>query len=183
LRTKSFKNRVLLAGQISGPFGETALDTFVYVPAIRAAEKPCEFSLGDLSAKFRDGRFDVPTRAIFPVGADTETLLTIPFRWLVSCRGEHQRCWSSSLVLDGIRIDCIDFEERVKDRRGFIGSGWHRHFWDDEERGCELTKECLGGFGNFGSRLDFVRDASQLLGIELRKDGGQGYGETGMLFS
>lgn len=87
-----------------------------------------------------------------------------------------------ALILDDIRIDGIDHEVRVSDHRGHIGAGWHRHLWQADAKNC-ISKECLDDFGNFGTRLDFVRDASEVLGIELNEIGGDADGTTGLLFS
>ncbi len=87
-----------------------------------------------------------------------------------------------ALVLDDIRIDGIDHEVRLVDYRGHIGTGWHRHIWQADGKHC-LLKECLDNFGGFGTRLDFVRDASEVLGIELNGTGGDADGTTGLLFS
>jgi hypothetical protein len=87
-----------------------------------------------------------------------------------------------TLLMDNLRIDGIDHEERVDDHRGYTGTGWHRHIWNADVRHSE-AKECLEGFGQFGSRLDFVRDACGLLGIELKEGGGEEDGIPGLLFS
>ena len=85
-------------------------------------------------------------------------------------------------MLDNVRIDGIDHEQRFVDHRGNIGTGWHRHIWKSDLRHSE-AKEVLGGFGNFGSRRDFIRDASAVLGIELNQSGDEHYATTGLLFS
>jgi hypothetical protein len=84
--------------------------------------------------------------------------------------------------MDDWRIDGVDHEQRFRDSEGNIRSGWHRHIWSANSKDG-YSKEHLDDFGKLNSRRDFVRDASDLLGIELKEAGGEDYGTPGLLFS
>lgn len=147
---------------------------------IRLTSKPCGLSLGGVLDKFQDGKFDYFFRV--PILLDSGLPLIIPLRWAISCRGARPNCWRTTLLLENIRFDGVDFEPKFLDHLGITRHGWHRHIWNPVT-GNSDPKEALEDFGNFGTRREFVRDACRVLGIELKASGGGGDGTTGLLFS
>jgi hypothetical protein len=143
-------------------------------------KKACDLSLAQVLRKFNDqSKFDDSFRVSVPL--ESSSTVTLPIRWTINCRGPHPRSWGMTILMDNVRIDGVDHEQRVKDHRGQIGSGWHRHIWNPASKHSD-DKECLDGFGNFVTRREFVRDGCELLRIELRESGDEDYGTTGLLF-
>jgi hypothetical protein len=154
---------------------------FSHVPAILQMTKPCRLSLGEVLGKFdENGTFDFA----FTLRLQLDSGSSMPFqmRWIIRCRSEDETCWSSRLLLDNWAIDGVDCERRFVCLDGSRATGWHRHIWDISTASCDGHKEPLGGFGNFESRRHFVRDVSNILGLELRQHGGEEHGTTGLLF-
>ena len=113
------------------------------------------------------GRFLHP----FTVSVETDSAIhRISLRWAMNRRSTHPRNWSMALIMANVRIDGVDFEERVDDYRGHRCSGWHRHIWDTDTESCERCKECLSDFGPFNLFPEFVLAASTVLGIEFEEE-------------
>jgi hypothetical protein len=130
---------------------------------------------GKLSEGKLDHRFTVDV-----IGA-TGNLTAAHLRWAVCARSNKPLNWSMSLLLNDVRIDCIDWEKRVLDHRGHLCSGWHRHIWDSDTESCEHKKECLDGFGTFVQLTDFFRDGCDLLRIRFGEE--DTYATSGLLFA
>ena len=88
--------------------------------------------------------------------------------------------WSASLKLHGIRIDCIDYENKFIAADGVLASGWHRHDWDTAGKSAERKKVPLNGFDNELSSIDyFVIRVTTELRIRLNKND---HGNSELLF-
>jgi len=116
------------------------LDAFDHVPTIRSIMKPCGLTATEVHYKFTgEGKFDYRFNVLVPIKSNSS--VSIPIRWTMSCRSFNALCWKTSLLLENVRFDGIDYEQRVKDHRGFLGSGWHRHIWESalQHGDCECS--------------------------------------------
>lgn len=154
---------------------------FSHVQTILKMAKPCGLSLTEVVRKFDDdGRCDFTFSVRVPLDSGSHMLLQL--RWIIRCRSQDQTCWASALLLDNWPIDRIDHERRFMSLEGIMTQGWHRHIWDAVAASCESRKEILGGFGNFATKRNFVRDVSNIFGLEFRREGDEEHGTTSLLF-
>jgi hypothetical protein len=58
----------------------------------------------------------------------------VTLRLVVVGQPAHFDSWNVSLLIYNRRIDGFGWEQGFRDIHGTRHSGWHRHFWDEEEQ-------------------------------------------------
>ncbi len=154
-------------------------ERFYIAEQIRTEEKYLDVSRGEIerqleSAGVFEGVFEHDTE-----DDDGETV-SVELKLNLYTRPKYVTSWSASLKLHGIRIDCIDYENKFTTATGVRASGWHRHEWDAAENRAEKKKIPINGFDNERSRIDyFVIRVTTEFHIRLNRND---HGSSGLLF-
>ena len=110
---------------------------------------------------------------------DGETV-SVELKLNLHTRSRNVNSWSASLKLHGIRIDCIDYENKFTTSDGVLASGWHRHDWDVAGKSAEKNKISLNGFEKDLSGIDhFVIRITKELRVRLNR---YDHGNSDLLF-
>ena len=154
-------------------------ERFYLAEQIRTEKKYIDVSLGEIgrqleSAGVFDGVFEHDTED------DDGKTVSVELKLNLHTRSRNVNSWSASLKLHGIRIDCIDYENKFTTTDGVLASGWHRHDWDAAGKSAERKKVPLNGFDNELSSIDyFVIRVTTELRIRLNRSD---HGNSGLLF-
>jgi hypothetical protein len=107
-----------------------------------------------------------PTKGID--GREIDVQLTVNFG------GSSEAGWQVALIMHGIRIHGIDFEESYEDGDGNEQSGWHRHVWCPSVLSSEKNKFPVAGLEEFVSLEIFIYFVSRLMKLKWnRNDDGE----------
>lgn len=139
---------------------------FFLVPRIVTEEKYFNVSRAEiLRCLAKDGEFDLSTEHTFSDG--DISLPAVVLRVNITGRGSIPQSWSIALKLHDTRIDGIDWESRFTAQDGTIGSGWHRHCWDEKQTSAEKNKIPVGDLTGDLSKEEFLIRALSILRITL----------------
>lgn len=89
-------------------------------------------------------------------------------RLIIRCTHPNPEQWAMAILLDNIRIDCIDYHTSdYRDHEGFLRLGWHR---DIRENNRTIKKVALPDFKPSGPE-QFIIDAMSILKVVLDPGG------------
>jgi hypothetical protein len=129
---------------------------------VRRSTKTIEYSIGSLEAYLSEhgGTFSTIARVR---GSSEFVRVAVRVR-----RADKPESWAMSILMNNQRVDGIDWELTVHDRRGKDCRGWHRHIWT--AAAADTLKECLPDFKPETVR-DFLLSGFHILKVQLKKEG------------
>lgn len=142
---------------------------FPYAEKIVADEKYFDIGRGDIvNLLVQKGECEFVTE--HDVTDENGDTTTTELKLNVATRAEMPECWSISLKLHGMRIDCIDYEGSYRTATGERASGWHRHKWSNAQDSAEKNKIPVPALSGFTNRDEFLIRALGEMKIRVNKN-------------
>jgi hypothetical protein len=144
-----------------------ATNYFELVPQIVAEEKFFDVSVAGIiravgSEEYK-AQFKYPHVTKRTDGTEAEVQLTVNFG------GSVEAGWQVAVIMHGVRIDGIDFEESYTDQNGKEQSGWHRHVWCGVKLTSDRNKTPISGLDECVSLEVFIYFVSQVMNLKWNR--------------